>query len=575
MKWLIVAGLGVAVAGAETLAAASVALLVDTLSDPSQPAMELPIIGNPGGAFDSLTSEDRLRVLGVAIAVIFVVKALLEIARTYAQARVAQNTGYRLADRLYKGYINMPYLVHTTRNSAELLRNSNISADETVLNFITPITNIIIQSILLAFLATLLLVAAPQTTLILIAALVPTTVIVLRMVRPALRRLGESSQAALKDSLGSAQQSLHGIRDIKAFGKEKPFMSEYAETRRRLARARYLQPPIARVPSLFIETALVLVVVGFLALGSGSNTAIALPLLALFAYAGLRMMPAMSSITAAINRLRFGQAAADILVGELELVEGYPPNVPDDEPETLQFEREFVLDAVKFSYPDGTPVFAHLDLNIKKGMSLGIVGPTGAGKSSLLDLILGLIEPTEGHIRCDGEDLVDVRRSWQRIVGFVPQSINLRDESLKRNVAFGVAPDQIELDRVLSSVHLAQLGEFVGTLPDGIETVVGERGVRLSGGQRQRVAIARALYRDPQVVILDEGTASLDTRTETEFLHALEALRGNRTLITVAHRISTVQNCDRIVLLDAGQIVDAGTYDELLNRSRTFRELAG
>jgi ABC-type multidrug transport system fused ATPase/permease subunit len=234
-----------------------------------------------------------------------------------------------------------------------------------------------------------------------------------------------------------------------------------------------------------------------------------------------------------------------------------------------------VVDKVSYHYPNHERlVLDHVSVAIDRGTSLGVVGSTGAGKSTLIDLVLGLLSPTSGTISVDGIDVFANRIAWQRRLGVVSQSVFLLDDTLRRNVAFGLPDGDIDDQRVAEAIDAAHLGDFVESLPEGVETVVGERGARLSGGQRQRVAIARALYRRPEVIVFDEGTSALDNLTESAIMSALEALHGDRTLIIVAHRLTTVRRCDQIVLLENGRVIDTGTYDDLVERSASFRRMA-
>jgi ABC-type multidrug transport system fused ATPase/permease subunit len=231
---------------------------------------------------------------------------------------------------------------------------------------------------------------------------------------------------------------------------------------------------------------------------------------------------------------------------------------------------------VSYTYADeADPVLVDVDLTIARGESIGIVGPSSAGKSTLIDLLLGLLTPTRGRITVDGRDVAGALRSWQRHIGYVAQEPFVLDDTLRRNVAFGVGDAEIDDQRVTAALRLAQLGEFVVGLPAGLDTMLGERGTRLSGGQRQRVAIARALYDEPEVLVFDEATSALDTPTERELIAALEALRGVKTLVVIAHRLTTVRHCDRLAVLRDGRLAAVGPWDELLARDAGFRALAG
>ncbi len=576
-KWLAMASLGLILAAAESVAAILIAVLVDTMIPAEESSIELPLVGDVSEWLPGDTQADQLRALAIGMAVFFVAKSGLALFETYVRSRVTQNTGARLANRLFAGYLAMPYRFHIAHNSSELMRNASWAANEVVTNYLTPIAIGLTDVAMLVFLLGVLVFAAPTATLLTIGLLLPVTLIVLRIVRPSLNRLGKVTKKSVQESLGSLQESLHGIRDVKVLGRERFFDSEFRRTRRRLARSSYLYPTVAQVPSLTIETLLVLAVLGFVAIRGGEEqvAAASLPFLGLFAYAGLRMMPAMSSIVAAVNRIRYGQSVAETIATNIQMIDAEAEEVPAGQAEPIEFTTAIELDGVDFTYEDGTEVIRNLDLTIKRGESVGIVGATGAGKSTLLDLILGLLHPTTGRITIDGRDLETDIRGWQAAIGLVPQSIYLLDDTIRRNVAFGVPDSEIDQTALADAIELARLENFIDTLPQGLETTVGERGVRLSGGQRQRVAIARALYRKPQVLIFDEGTASLDNLTEAELLRAIEGLRGERTIITVAHRLTTVQGCDRVILLADGEIVDQGGYEELRDRNLTFREMTG
>jgi ATP-binding cassette subfamily C protein len=571
------ASLGLVLAAAESVAAVLIAVLVDTMIPASESSIELPLVGDVSEWLPGSTQAEQLQFLAIGMAAFFLAKAGLQLIETYVRSRVTQNTGARLANRLFAGYLAMPYKFHIAHNSSELMRNASWAANEVVTNYLTPIAIGLTDVAMLVFLLGVLVFAAPTATLLTIGLLLPVTLIVLRIVRPSLNRLGKVTKKSVQESLGSLQESLHGIRDVKVLGRERFFDREFRRTRQRLARSSYLYPTVAQVPSLTIETLLVLAVLGFVAVRGGEEqmAAASLPFLGLFAYAGLRMMPAMSSIVAAVNRIRYGQSVAETIATNIEMIDAEAEDVPRHDAVPIQFQTAIELEGVDFTYEDGTEVIRGLDLVIRRGESVGIVGATGAGKSTLLDLILGLLDPTAGRITIDGRDLRDDIRGWQAAIGLVPQSVYLLDDTIRRNVAFGIADDEIDDDAVAEAIALARLEDFIATLPQGLETTVGERGVRLSGGQRQRVAIARALYRRPQILIFDEGTASLDNLTEAELLRAIEGLRGERTIITVAHRLTTVQGCDRVILLADGVIVDQGGYDELRDRNRTFREMTG
>ncbi len=302
-----------------------------------------------------------------------------------------------------------------------------------------------------------------------------------------------------------------------------------------------------------------------------------LPVLGLFGVAAYRIMPSIQRILSALNTFRYSKPAVDVVAGAL--AEGPSPIFPEAEGspnEALTFASRITFEGLRYRYP-GTrsDVLQDVSLKIEKGESLGLVGMSGAGKSTLIDLLLGLLEPTGGSIRVDGAPVTRSNtRSWRRNIGYVPQQIFLADDTIARNIAFGVGEEGLDLDRVRRAARAAQLDEFVSSLPGAYSTRIGERGVQLSGGQRQRVGIARALYEEPSVLVLDEATSSLDGATEAMFTEAVKALKGHKTLIIVAHRLTTVKDCDRLVVLNGGRIVGSGPAETLLRDCPEYEVLA-
>jgi ABC-type multidrug transport system fused ATPase/permease subunit len=328
------------------------------------------------------------------------------------------------------------------------------------------------------------------------------------------------------------------------------------------------------IPRVGTETVFVVFIVGTLLVTqlAGGSPADKFPVLGLFAYSALRILPAVNRMLLSLTNLKSGQAALDIVHADLARLDAFP--APVSEP-ALGFESAIVLDGISFRYDAGTPdVLAGIDLVITKGSSVGLVGPSGGGKSTLIDVLVGLLEPTSGSVLVDGVDIRAHVAGWQANLGMVPQVVFLTDDSLRRNIAFGLPDDEIDDERVAAAVTMAQLDELVAGLPAGLDTSVAEAGVRLSGGQRQRVVIARALYREPAVLILDEGTSALDNLTEAQIIETLNRLKGRFTVIAVAHRLSSVQDCDQIVVVEGGRITDVGSYDELSRTSSEFRRMA-
>lgn len=574
-KWAALVVLALVVTAAEAIGAALVFVLIALVTDP-QAAPSLPVVGDLGRFVDQPNNDMVLLAVAVSIAVFFALRSALVFVQTYAQQRVAHNAGAQLATRLIRGYLKLPYAFHLTRNSAESIRNALQSVQSVINNFVVHAVRLSAEGLMVIGLLLVLVVASPMATLMAVGLLGPLVVFMLRVLHPRIKRLGQQAQDAMRDSIQTAQQSLEGVRDVKLLGREGYFAADFARSRRAFAHSYYMRGALAELPSVLIETGLVIFIVAFfaVALVAEDSAGNALSVLGLFAYVGLRLQPSLRKIAASLNNMKFGLAAVDDVHADVRVIEDADAVQPAvDTP--LPFDERLELDNVTFVYEGtSTPALQDANLVIHAGEAVGICGPTGGGKSTLVDLIVGLLEPTHGAVRVDELDIREHVTAWQRQLGVVSQSVFLVDDTLRRNIAFGLDEDAIDEELVDAAVRMAQLEPFVDALPHGLETQVGERGTRLSGGQRQRVAIARALYRDPSVVVFDEGTSALDNDTEAEVIHALEGLRGERTVIMVAHRLSTVRHCDRILVVEGGRIADIGTFSELSARNRLFADFS-
>jgi ATP-binding cassette subfamily C protein len=378
------------------------------------------------------------------------------------------------------------------------------------------------------------------------------------------------------DVLRNVQQTLAAAKELRVLGREGFFFAEFVQRQTALAGVRRRSDMLAAMPRLLVETTFVLAALGLVLLATllGHGGRDLVPLLGLYAYAGFRLVPSANRWMMNVNEVRAGAAAVDELAADLARLAAVPVSV-DAPVAPLRFEDAAELDHVDFAY-EGADRAALRDvcLTIRRGESVGVVGPTGNGKTTLVDVVTGLLAPTSGRVLLDGRPLPAAPRAWQRTIGYVPQSVVLVDDSLRRNVALGVPDREIDAALLAAAIEMAQLVEFVSGLPDGLETIVGENGVRLSGGQRQRVGIARALYHQPGLLVFDEATSALDGHTEAALLRAIDASRGTRTLIVIAHRLSSVRPCDRFVLLMDGRVAAVGGYDELLRDSPEFRSMA-
>jgi ATP-binding cassette subfamily C protein len=574
-RWLLIPLLGVVTGVAEAGAAALVFALIGAIADPQ--ALARTSAGAWLAAHLPREGGDAVVIqLTVLVALYHVGKNLLLAGAQHLRHRIVGESSAALACQMLYGYLLAPYPFHFRRDSAQLIRNTTHSV-HAVFVALTALAGVGSELLIGAGIVAVLLAAAPLVTLLAGGALALLVFVLLRTTRRLARRASGGEHALSREMLQTLQQALGAIKEIKALGREDFFYRAYAEQQRARLSLGHLGVTLETLPPLIIETVFVcgalLVVVILTAAGEGGRAG--LPLLGLFAYAGFRCVPLANRISWRLNEIRAREDAVRDLYDDYSLV----TNAAWSESESdaaLRLQRAIVLDDVAYTYPGGdAPALRGVSLAIRRGESLGIVGPTGAGKSTLVDLIVGLLPPSLGRICVDGTDLAGRGRAWRRHVGYVPQAIVLLDDSVRRNVALGIADGDIDEARVVAALRVAQLEATVAALPQGLDTLVGERGVRLAGGERQRLGIARALYHDPEVLVLDEATAALDTATEAAVADALRALRGAKTVLLIAHRLSTVRACDRIAVIAGGRLVDIGTYEELLGRSDMFRRLAG
>jgi ATP-binding cassette subfamily C protein len=553
-------------------------LLVFRVVSDNRAAFDVPVIGDLRDLFPGTARNTLLVYFCAFVGVFFVFRSVLLIFQTQMQYRTAYQTAADLSRQLMTNYLNSDYAFFLTRNSAELARTTwdavNIVA---LFGFVPLLVSFSEVFIVLALLA-VLTATAPALTLMAFLVTGGALAITFRFVHPRLRRIGETHELLSNRVFRLMQQSLGGARDVRLYQSETFFIDQLSSERDRMGRGLAAQATLSSAPRIVVEAVFaifILLFVGVAALGNnlGAGT---VALLGLFAYAALRTMPSINKISLAVSSLRTGASAIDTVTRDVnQSMWDVDMRRMSASVFPLHLERHIYIDDVSYRYPNHQDqVLEGVSLEIMKGQSVGLVGSTGAGKSTLVDIILGLLNPERGSVLVDDVDISHRVAEWQRSLGVVSQTVFLLDDSLRRNIAFGIADDDIDDARLAEAVSAAQLDEFVGSLPEGLETVVGERGARVSGGQRQRVAIARALYRQPEVVVFDEGTSALDSLTEADVMAALDNLRGDRTLIMVAHRLTTVRHCDQIVLLEAGRVVDTGTYDELLERSASFRQMA-
>jgi ATP-binding cassette, subfamily B, bacterial PglK len=573
-RWALLIILALIVSLVEMVGAVLVYVLLALVAGPSGD-VELPVVGDVRARFPGATDEGFLLGVVLVMAAFFVGRAVLRVAASYVQARIAHNAGARLSTRLVDGYLRWPYEQHLRRHSALLIRNGHHAVMEMIGSVLLPAIKVAAESVLLIGMLTLLAAIAPLATVLAVTVVGGAALLLLLIVQPRLKVLGRVSHQEAGTTLEIFQQSLHGLRDIKVLGRESFFSSAYSASRRRMARAQYLHDTAWQLPTILIETALLSFILMYFSLAvlRGDDAADSLSVLGLFAYAGLRLLPSLQHIVSGLNNLKYAAAPLEDIHADLIAIRKQAGSLV--QPKPLPFTERITVNDLTFRYGGAsTSALNDVALTVDKGEQIGICGPTGGGKTTLVDLLAGLLQPSGGRILIDGIDLRGNERAWQQNLGIVPQMVFLIDDTLRRNIALGVADEAIDEAALAEAVRLAQLYEFVEQLPEGLDTTVGERGIRVSGGQRQRIAIARALYRRPSVLVFDEGTSALDNATEAHLMDAIEGLRGSHTILLVAHRLSTVQNSDRVVFLSNGRVEAIGPYEELFAEHPGFRKLA-
>lgn len=576
-RWTLLILSAVAVGVVELLGALLIFVLLGTLTS-ADPTHTLPILGDVRSRFSGTSDRTFLLWTAGVIGVFFVLRGCVILLQSYIQNRIAHNAGLRLSERLVKAYLEMPYAFYLRRNSSELIRNVHNSVHQIVTFGFIPTVLLASETLMVLGIVIALMFVSPLATALTIALLGPFVFTLLRIIRGRLSRLGETNQEMTQLTLKNLQESFHGVREIRLLDSVEYFLSRFYRNRARLAKALYSRGVLSEIPRIAVETLLVLFIVSFLFISVliGAAPSGSLAILGTFGYAAVRLMPSINRIAASVNNLQYVSAAVEGVHGELSSLAAVAAK-RDFVPKDLMLKRRLAVKDVCFSYgPEEATdlVLKGVTFTIEVGESIGIVGSTGAGKSTLVDVMLGLLEPTSGAVEVDGVSVHADPYGWHRRIGVVPQTTFLIDDTLRRNIALGVQDQDIDGLRVREAVELAQLSSFVASLPAGLETPIGERGVRLSGGERQRVAIARALYRQPEVLFFDEATSALDGETEASLVQGIDRLHRRHSIVMVAHRLTTLRWCDRIVLLENGRIADEGTFDDLLRRNTSFQRMA-
>jgi ABC-type multidrug transport system fused ATPase/permease subunit len=490
------------------------------------------------------------------------------------QNMIAMNTLAKFSELIVRQYLEAPYTFFLRRNSADLICNATSATEVAVRNVMLTGINVLSELMVVIGLGATLAVLGPRTAMIFLTALALLLTITLSGSRKMFVTWGRREHKLKKLLLKTLQEIMAGIKEIKLLGREAFFERFVVARQNELAHIESRVAIFGSAMRLLLETVFVvgiLVVITLMTL-TGTPRPMLFPLVGLYVYAGFRVLPSINRLTMNLNTIRRGAASVDVLYTDLASHGQIQGKMPDDHQVDFSFRRSLAFAGVSFAYEGRPQVFSGIDFTIERGQFVALVGVTGAGKTTLINLMAGLLDPAAGHILLDDVELSSVRRSWQRKIAYVPQSVFLIDDTIRRNIAFALDDDEIDESRVEEVVRRASLAGLIARMPDGLDTRVGDQGVQFSGGERQRIAIARALYQDAEFIVLDEPTSALDYWTERALVESIESLRGSRTVLIATHRDSLIQRVDRVILLRDGRAITYNSYADFLASGYGFGE---
>ena len=577
-RFFLLTGLMVCVALAEVFGLSSVLLLLNLFSDPDT------LLDNARLAalydFFGFTGLFGFQVFLSVLTFLLILSAqLIKAGGTYAILRFSAWRGYAISTRLLQAYLGQPYTWFLGHNSAEISKTVLNEVQALVTLVLVPSLRMLSSFILALGILLFLLLVDPVITLLSIGIIGGSYALFYLGFKGPLYRMGQRLRAANSIRFRLVQEATGGLKELKLLSLEGSYGQRFSRAAGDIADLEARGNFLREMPRFIMEALIfgvLLIAILLLLIRNDGDISAAVPILGTFGLAILKLLPAMQQVYYGLASVRQGQPFLNAIHRDFEEAAGSSAAPVAGAGEALPLTRQIEVDAVSYSYPqqDRTALKA-LSLTVPAHTTVGIVGGTGAGKTTFVDLLLGLLTAQSGEIRVDGA-VIDAARlpSWRRSIGYVPQSIFLTDSTVAENIAFGTEAAEIDRAAVERAAKLASLHDFVtAELPEGYNTIVGERGVRLSGGQRQRIGIARALYHDPQLLVLDEATSALDNLTERAVMDAIHNIGHDKTIIMIAHRLTTVVECDRIFLLEQGAVAASGTYDELLETNPTFQRM--
>lgn len=524
------------------------------------------------------TYNEFMIIMGLIIIVIFILQNLYLLFGRYYKFKFSTLVHYEFTSKLFRSYLKSPYSFHLRRNSSQLLRN--IGAIQSIITgILLPVITIVTDLLLIISVLLILMVIDIISSLIVFGFICTILVLYFLLIKKKIKSFGKRQYIINEVLIKQFNQGLGSIKESKILGREHFFDKIYSTHLYEFDKMSKWQQTVSALPSLITQTAVVILVLllMFIAIARGLHLEAIFISLSFFGMASIRLIPALSRMNASAILIRFYTPGFEEIYPDLKLAMSHrDPIDTNNISKSLMFQKDLKIENVSFSYEESNkPVLKQISLTIPKNSTVALVGETGSGKTTLMDIILGLLLPQKGCVSVDGVNISTYLTSWHQKVGYIPQQIYLMDDTIRANIAFGIPDEEVNLENVTSAIQLAQLEEFINDLPEGLKTIIGERGVRISGGQRQRIGIARALYNNPEVLFMDEATAALDNETERAFMNAIDSFRGKRTLIIIAHRLSTVRNVNTIFFLSKGELIASGSYNNLLEECPAFRRMAG
>jgi ATP-binding cassette subfamily B protein len=561
---------------AEMTGIGAVVPFLAALSDPSSLTL-IPILSEIFRIFNLSKKEEFVFAITVIFIAISIFSGVLRIILLWVSTRFSFAVGADISSAVYKRTLNLPYREHVNRNSSQLISAITNKIDGITFGIVAPLLIIASSLIFLFSVASVLIIINPEVAIFTAIIFGLGYGLIALLVRLKLKKNSARIAIEQRQVIKALQEGLGGIRDVLLDGSQNIYCDIYSNADRSLRKAQGANMFIAGCPRFIMESLgmSIIVLVAYLLSTKNNGFISSIPTLGLLALGAQRILPILQNIYSSWATIAASQSAlyeiVDVLYSKTEIDE-INKNIP-----LLNFKDSIDFKDVYFRYDDDCPwVLNGISLSVKKGQKVGIVGSTGGGKSTALDIFMGLLSPIKGQIIVDGQLITDENLAgWKKNIAHVPQSIYLADTTILENIAFGVSRNLIDIERVKSSAKQAQISDFIESSSMGYETFVGERGIKLSGGQRQRIGIARALYKNTEILVLDEATSALDTITEKSVMNFIENLDNQMTVVIIAHRLSTVRHCDLLIQLESGAVVATGTYDELSANNEKFKKLTG